>query len=86
MTKIYDVINEQFAVYDCDNNCFVEDVSRDDDDYISVVFSRSLKIDEIPDYVSELIRNEDCCADMDGNVDVYEAVLDSGESFKVYVW
>lgn len=86
MTKIYDVINEQFAVYDCDNNCFVNDVSRDDDDYISVVFSRSLKIDEIPDYVSELIRNEDCYADMDGSVDVYEAVLDSGESFNVYVW
>lgn len=86
MTKIYNVINEQYAVYDCDNNCFVNDVSRDDDDYISVVFSRSLKIDEIPDYVSELIRNEDCYADMDGSVDVYEAVLDSGESFKVYVW
>ena len=86
MTKIYDVINEQFAVYDCDNDCFVNDVSRDDDDYISVVFSHTSKFEEIPDYVSDVIRYADSYADMDGCVDVYEAVLDSGESFKVYVW
>lgn len=91
--KIYDVITEQFAVYDCETGCFTSDVSRDEDEYRSVTFSRRLTMEDLKKMeedddngVYDLIAREDPFSVEIECVEEYIAVLDSGEEVKVYVW
>lgn len=91
--KIYDVIREQFAIYETDGGCVSYDVSRDDDDYRSVTFSRRLRMADLKKMsedddngVYDLIVWEESFPDEIEYVEEYNAVLDSGERFNVYVW
>lgn len=88
--KLIDVVECcQYAIIRSAYDCYELDVSRDDDDYKSIKFERTISLACLiseRDYIFDVIRYAD---GEDANniekVDVYSAVLDSGEEVDIYV-
>lgn len=90
--KIYDIINNQYAVCYCDNGCFVQDISRDDAEYKTIEIRRTLTMDDL----KQMAQNDDCSvydviasnsdnAEEIGIVTEYAAENEDGEKFSIFV-
>lgn len=89
--KIYDVINNQYAVYYCDNGCFVQDISRDETDFRAIEYRQTITMgglkkmqDDDGCSVYEVIASHSGCADQIDSVKEYTAKTEDGEEFIVY--
>lgn len=89
--KIYDMFKNQFAVYYCDNGCFVQDISRDETDFRAIEYRQTITMDSLKKMqedddcsVYEVIASHSGCADQIDSVKEYTAKTEDGEEFIIY--
>ena len=88
--KLIDTLGiSQNAIMETEYNCFEHDVTRDDDEYKSVEFKRTINAEYLKKelgYVFRIIQESDGDdADKIETVDEYIAVLENGEKVSVFV-